>query len=58
MFGSISSKQIKEELDKIGYSFDKKQIVMEPINSFGFHDVKVNIYKDIVAKIRVEVKKV
>ena len=29
MFGSISSKQIKEELDKLGYNIDKKNIKME-----------------------------
>ena len=57
MFGSISSKQIKEELDKKGYNFDKKQVVCETINSFGFHDVKINLYKDIVGKVKVEVRK-
>ena len=57
MFGSISSKQIKEELDKLGYHFDKKQINMEAINCFGYHDVEINIYKEIVGKIRVEVVK-
>lgn len=58
MFGSISSKQVKEELEKIGYSFDKKQIEMETINSFGFHNVKINLYKNIYGTIRVEVVKV
>ena len=57
MFGSISSKQIKEELEKLGYSFDKKQVVSENINSFGYHDVNINLYKDIVGKIRVFVEK-
>ena len=57
MFGSISSKQIKDELDKLGYSIDKKLISMETINSFGYHNVKINLYKDIVATLRVEVKK-
>ena len=57
MFGSISSKQIKEELDKLGYKFDKKQITSENINSFGFHNVDINIYKNIVGTIRVEVRK-
>ncbi len=57
MFGSISSKQIKEELDKLGYSFDKKQIKNETINSFGYHDVVLNIYKNIVGKIREQVRK-
>lgn len=57
MFGSISSKHIKEELDKLGYHFDKKQIVNETINTFGFHNVDINIYKNIIGKIRVEVRK-
>ena len=57
MFGSISSKQIKEELDKQGYHFDKKQITSETINSFGFHNVNINLYKDIIGTVRVEVRK-
>ena len=57
MFGSISSKQIKEELDKIGYHFDKKQISCELINSFGFHNVEINLYKNINGIIKVEVRK-
>jgi len=57
MFGSISNKQIKEELDKLGYKFDKKQINSETINCFGFHNVDINIYKNIIGTIRVEVRK-
>lgn len=57
MFGSISNKQIKEELDKMGYHFDKKQIKSETINSFGFHNVEIELYKNITGTIRVEVRK-
>ena len=57
MFGSISSKQIKEELDRKGFHFDRKQIVSETINSFGFHNVDIELYKNIVGTIRVEVRK-
>ena len=57
MFGSISSKQIKEELDKLGYHFDKKQIKNETINSFGFHNVNIEIYKNITGTIKVQVRK-
>ena len=57
MFGSISSKQIKEELDKKGYNFDKKQICSETINSFGFHNVEISLYKNIKGTIKVEVRK-
>ena len=57
MFGSVSSKQIKEELEKKGYHFDKKQISCETINSCGFHNVNINLYKNIIGTIRVEVRK-
>ena len=57
MFGSISSKQIKEELEKKNYKFDKKQIKTETINSFGFHNVEIELYKDIKGTVRVEVRK-
>lgn len=57
MFGSISNKQIKEELEKKGYNFDKKQIKTETINSFGYHDVEINLYKNINGKIKVHVER-
>lgn len=57
VFGSISVKQIKEKLDK-KYKLDKKQIIINnPIASLGFHEVQINLYKDIVATIKIEVKK-
>ena len=56
VFGSISIKQIKEKLSK--YNIDKKQIIIDnPITSLGFHNVKINLYKDVVATIKIEVKK-
>lgn len=53
MFGSISTKQIKDELDKLGFKIDKKQIESSTINSLGYHNVKINLYKDIVAILKV-----
>lgn len=58
VFGSISSKQIKEELDKKGYSIDRKQVEFDhTVSSLGYHDVKINLYKDIYAKIKVKLQK-
>lgn len=58
VFGSISPKQIKEELDKRGYKIDKKQIEKEnSITSLGYHDVKINLYGDIYATIKIHVVK-
>ena len=53
MFGSVSTKQIKEELNKLGYNIDKKQIENQLINTLGMHIVKINLYKDIDCNLKV-----
>ena len=56
VFGSVSVKQIKEKLDK--YNLDKKQITINnPLSSLGFHEIEINLYKDIKAKLKIELKK-
>lgn len=57
MFGSITAKDIKEELDKLNYKFDKKQIICEGLNSFGYHNVEINIYKEIKGVVRINIRK-
>ena len=58
VFGSISSKQIKEELEKKGYNIDKKQVEFDhTVASLGYHDVKINLYKEIFAKVKVKLEK-
>lgn len=58
VFGSISVKQIKEELNKLGYKIDKNQIMLEvPISVLGFHKVKVELYSNIKANIKVHLIK-
>ena len=57
VFGSVSVKQIKEKLDE-KYKIDKKQIIIKnPIQSLGFHEVDINLYKEIKATIKIEVTK-
>ncbi len=53
MFGSISTKQIKEELEKLGFIIDKKQIETTNINSLGTYIVKITLYKDIKGELKV-----
>ena len=58
VFGSISVKQIKDELQKQGYKIEKNQIeILSPIQSLGFHNVNINLYPEIVATIKVHVIK-
>ena len=57
VFGSISIKQIKEELEKKGYKIDKSMIEHTTIAALGFHNVDINLYNDITATIKVHVIK-
>ena len=58
VFGSISVKQIKDELQKQGYSIEKSQIILtNTIQSLGFHNVKISLYPEIEAEIKVHVIK-
>lgn len=58
VFGRISPKQIKDELIKLGYSIDKKQIMIsDSVSTLGFHNVEIVLYKDVIAIIRVKLEK-
>lgn len=58
VFGTISTKQISSELEKLGYKIDKKKIILDtPINSLGYHDVKINLHKKVIGTITVQLIK-
>lgn len=58
VFGSISPKQIKEELLKKGYKIEKTQIeLVTSLQSLGFHKVNIILYKDIKAELKVQLVK-
>ena len=58
VFGSISVKQIKDELKKKNFQIDKSQIeITSPIASLGFHNVDIKLYPGITATIKVHVIK-
>ena len=58
VFGSVSPKQIKDELEIKGYKIDKKQIELDhSLASLGFHDVKINLYKEVNVSIKVQLEK-
>lgn len=54
VFGSISSKQISEELKKKKFNIDKKMIVLDSaISSLGMHIITINLHKKVKAELRV-----
>ena len=57
VFGSVSTKQITEELAKRGYKIDKRKILdTAPIGSLGVTKVRVELYKGVIGTVRVNVK--
>ena len=58
VFGSISLKQIKDELQKKGYTIEKSAIKYDnPIQSLGFHNIEINLYPGVTSTIKVHVIK-
>lgn len=57
IFGSITSGQICDKLTTMGYTVDKKKLVLkEPIKSAGNYAIDVKLYPEITAKINVVVE--
>jgi len=57
LFGSITQKQIQEELKKLNFDINKNQIENKNISTLGFHNININLYKDVNATIKVHVVK-
>lgn len=59
IFGSISTKQIFEELVKKDINIDKKNIeITSPIDTLGVHIVNIKLHKKVIAKASINVKEV
>lgn len=57
MFGSVTSKEIADELAKLGYAVDKKQIVLKtPIRTVGTYPVSVKVYAELAVPVTVVVE--
>lgn len=55
VFGSVSTKQISDELKKKNYDIDKKKINLSvPLSSLGFYDVEIQLHKSVVAIIKIQ----
>lgn len=57
VFNSVSTKQIAEELNKQGYNIDKKKLIdHEPLTSLGYNTVRAQLYKDVVAELKIKLE--
>lgn len=58
VFGSITNAAISSQLQKMGYTVDKKKIVLkEPIKNAGSYILDIKLAADVTAKIKVEIEK-
>ena len=58
VFGSISAKQIEEELKKKGFNINKKQIkINDAISSLGYHNINIELHKSVIANLKIQLTK-
>ncbi|MFN0172341.1 MAG: 50S ribosomal protein L9 [Bryobacteraceae bacterium] len=58
LFGSVTSKDIAEMLEKLNYTIDRRKIELEsPIKQLGEHEVPVRLHRAVTAKVKVIVVK-
>lgn len=55
VFGSVTNKEISEELAKIGYDIDKKKIVTDAIKTIGLFTINVKLHPTVTAKLKVDI---
>ncbi|MBR5662176.1 MAG: 50S ribosomal protein L9 [Bacilli bacterium] len=58
VFGAISTKQISDEIKKLGFNIDKKNIKTNTnIDSLGVHNVLIELHKKVKFEIQVMLEK-
>jgi len=58
LFGSVTSKDIAEALEKQGYTIERRKIALEePIRNLGEFKVPLRLHRDVTAEITVQVTK-
>lgn len=56
LFGSVTSQDIQESLEKQGFKIDRKKIVLEhPIKTLGDHKVTLKLHKEVSLDVPVHV---
>ena len=55
VFGSVTNKEISEELSKQNINVDKKKIETDALKTVGLFDIKVRLHPTVTAKLKVEI---
>jgi large subunit ribosomal protein L9 len=58
LFGSVTSSDIAAELEKKGFTIDRRKIELDqPIKTTGEFTAPIRLFRDVTATVKVEVKK-
>ena len=58
VFGSVSAKQIEKKLNDMGFSVDKKNIIIDSaLSSLGTHIISIALHKKVIAKVKINLVK-
>jgi large subunit ribosomal protein L9 len=58
LFGSVTSSDIAEALEKKGFNIDRRKIQLhEPLKSLGEFTIPVKLHKDVTTHLRVMIEK-
>jgi len=58
LFGSVTSSDIAEALEKKGFTLDRRKIqIHEPLKSVGEFTIPVKLHKDVTAHLKVVIEK-
>jgi large subunit ribosomal protein L9 len=56
LFGSVTSRDIGEALEKQGYTIDRRKILLaDPIRQLGEHKVTIRLHRDVTIEIPVNI---
>ena len=56
LFGSVTSKDVHEQLAAQGYQVERRQIHLpEPLKEIGSHEVEVKLHSEVSARIKVSI---
>ncbi len=56
VFGSVTTKQIVEELKKKNIIIDKKTVDSDNLNTIGIHIIKINLHKEVTANLKITIE--
>lgn len=55
VFGSVTNKEVADELNKLGIEVDRKKIELDTIKTIGMFESKIKLFPGITAKLKINV---